>query len=98
MSGASLALESSRNQQPVLESALQGAGIDYLWLPDLGGRRRPFFEYAEHHLAAPGIPGLRRPDGRRSVCAGLLELLTLAWVSGPPSCARRSSGGAAIGE
>ncbi len=51
-------------QQPALESALHGAGIDYIWLPDLGGRRRPVSDTPNTDLAAPGIPRLCRPYGR----------------------------------
>ena len=40
------------------------AGIGYIWLPDLGGRRQPASEAPQHRLAAPGIPRLRRPSGR----------------------------------
>src|SRR5215207_1004599 len=54
-------------QQPALESALHQAGLGYIWLPDLGGRRQPvsdtpntawrhpvFRGYA-HHIAGEEI-------------------------------------------
>ena len=66
-------------QQLVLEPALQEAGVGYIWLPRLGGRRRPlpdtqntgwrhqaFRGYADHMLG-------------EEFAVGLSELLTLAW-------------------
>src|SRR5688572_9253814 len=79
MSGASLALESSRNINSRHSSRAAGSG-NRLPLASRPGRPPPTrFEYAELHLAAPGIPGLRRPHGREVFAAGLLDLLTLAW-------------------
>jgi uncharacterized protein (DUF488 family) len=66
-------------QQPALESALQGAGIGYIWLPDLGGRRRPVQDTPNTTWRHPAFRGYADHLAGEAFAAGLLELLTVAW-------------------
>jgi uncharacterized protein (DUF488 family) len=66
-------------QQPALEPALQGAGIGYIWLPDLGGRRRPVSDTPNIAWRHPAFRGYADHMAGEEFAAGLLELLTLAW-------------------
>ncbi len=66
-------------QQPVLESALQGAGIGYTWLPDLGGRRRPVVNTPNTSWRHPAFRGYADHMAGEEFATGFFELLTLAW-------------------
>ena len=44
-------------QQTILESTLHGAGSDYIWLPDLGGRRPPVPETPNTGWRHPAFRG-----------------------------------------
>jgi uncharacterized protein (DUF488 family) len=66
-------------QQPLLESTLHGAGIDYIWLPDLGGRRRPAPDTPNTGWRHPAFRGYADYMRGEEFAAGLVELLTLAW-------------------
>jgi uncharacterized protein (DUF488 family) len=66
-------------QQPALGSALQGAGIGYIWLPDLGGRRRPVPGTPNNTWRHPAFRGYADHMAGEAFAAGLLELLTFAW-------------------
>jgi uncharacterized protein (DUF488 family) len=66
-------------QQPALEPALQGAGIGYIWLPDLGGRRRPVSDTPNTAWRHPAFRGYADHVAGEEFAAGLLQLLTLAW-------------------
>jgi uncharacterized protein (DUF488 family) len=66
-------------QQPALEPALQGAGIGYIWLPDLGGRRRPVQDTPNTTWRHPAFRGYADHLAGEAFAAGLLELLTVAW-------------------
>lgn len=64
---------------PALEAALRAAGIDYIAIPALGGRRRPAPESpnsAWRHPAFRGYADYLQGDG---FAAGLSELLMAAW-------------------
>jgi uncharacterized protein (DUF488 family) len=66
-------------QQPALESALHQAGIGYIWLPDLGGRRRPVPHASNTTWRHPAFRGYADHLVGEEFAAGLFELLTLAW-------------------
>jgi uncharacterized protein (DUF488 family) len=66
-------------QQSALESTLLGAGIGYVWLPDLGGRRRPLPDTLNTTWRHPAFRGYADHVAGEEFAAGLLELLTLAW-------------------
>jgi len=66
-------------QQSALESALQGAGIGYTWLPDLGGRRRPVLNTPNTSWRHPAFRGYADHMAGEAFAGGLVELLTLAW-------------------
>lgn len=66
-------------QQPILESTLHGAGIDYIWLPDLGGRRQPASDTPNTSWRHPSFRGYADHMAGEEFAAGLSELLTLAW-------------------
>ena len=66
-------------QQPTLEAALPGAGIGYIWLPDLGGRRQPATSTPNTTWRHPSFRGYANHIAGEEFAAGLLELLTLAW-------------------
>jgi len=66
-------------QQPVLEAALHRAGIGYIWLPALGGRRRPVPGAPDTNWRHPAFRGYADYLAGEEFATGLLELLTLAW-------------------
>jgi uncharacterized protein (DUF488 family) len=66
-------------QQTALESALQGAGIGYTWLPGLGGRRRAVSDAANTTWLHPAFRGYADHMAGEEFATGLFELLTLAW-------------------
>jgi uncharacterized protein (DUF488 family) len=66
--------------QTALESALQGAGIGYTWLPGLGGRRRAVSDAANTTWRHPAFRGYADHMAGEEFAAGLFELLTLAWA------------------
>jgi uncharacterized protein (DUF488 family) len=66
-------------QKPALELALQEAGMGYIWLPDLGGRRRPVLDAPNTAWRHPAFRGYADHMAGEEFAAGLLELLTLAW-------------------
>ena len=66
-------------QRQALESALQGAGIAYHWIPDLGGRRRPVSHTPNTTWRHPAFRGYADHMAGEEFAAGLFELLTLAW-------------------
>jgi uncharacterized protein (DUF488 family) len=66
-------------QQAALEPALQEAGIGYIWLPDLGGRRRPVQDTPNTTWRHPAFRGYADHLAGEAFAAGLLELLTVAW-------------------
>jgi len=66
-------------QHAALESALHRAGIGYIWLPDLGGRRRPISDASNTTWRHPAFRGYADHLGGEEFAAGLFELLTLAW-------------------
>jgi uncharacterized protein (DUF488 family) len=65
-------------QRPPLEAALQRAGIGYIWLPNLGGRRRPVSDTPNIAWRHPAFRGYADHMAGEEFAAGLLELLTLA--------------------
>jgi uncharacterized protein (DUF488 family) len=66
-------------QQPALDSALQGVGIDYVWLPGLGGRRRPVPDTRNTTWRHPAFRGYADHMAGEEFAVGICELLTLAW-------------------
>ncbi len=66
-------------QQAALEPALEGAGIGYRWLPDLGGRRRPVPDTSNTGWRHPAFRAYADYLAGEEFATGLLELLTLAW-------------------
>jgi uncharacterized protein (DUF488 family) len=65
-------------QQPALESALQGAEIGYVWLPGLGGRRRPVSDTPNTTWRHPAFRGYADHMAGEEFAGGLSELLSLA--------------------
>jgi uncharacterized protein (DUF488 family) len=66
-------------QQSALEPALHRAGLDYSWLPDLGGRRQPVPDTLNTTWRHPSFRGYADYLAGEEFAAGLVELLTLAW-------------------
>ena len=66
-------------QQPALEPALRAAEIGYIWLPGLGGRRRPVPRTPNTAWQHSAFRGYADHLAGEEFAAGLLELLTLAW-------------------
>jgi uncharacterized protein (DUF488 family) len=66
-------------QQPALEAALHRAGIGYVWLLDLGGRRRPVPDSPNTAWRHPAFRGYADHLEGEELAAGLFELLALAW-------------------
>lgn len=66
-------------QQPALESALHRAGIGYMWLPDLGGRRQPISDTPNTAWRHPAFRGYADYLAGEEFATGLCGLLTLAW-------------------
>lgn len=65
-------------QRPVLEAALRGAGIDYLSLPALGGRRRPLSNSPNTAWRHPAFRGYADHLATEEFATGLFELLMVA--------------------
>ena len=65
-------------QQPALQSALEGAGINYIWLPLLGGRRRPLVDSPNTGWRHPAFRGYADYMAGEEFATGLAELLTVA--------------------
>ena len=55
------------------------AGIGYIWLPDLGGRRRPVSDTPNTTWRHPAFRGYADYLAGEEFATGLFELLTLAW-------------------
>jgi uncharacterized protein (DUF488 family) len=66
-------------QQTALEPALNRAGIDYSWLPDLGGRRPPIPDTLNTTWRHPSFRGYADHMAGQEFAAGIFELVTLAW-------------------
>ena len=66
-------------QQSGLEPALEEAGIGYLWLPGLGGRRRPVPNTPNTTWRHVSFRGYADHMAGEEFAAGLFELLTVAW-------------------
>jgi uncharacterized protein (DUF488 family) len=66
-------------QQPALEAALHRAGIGYVWLSDLGGRRRPVPDSPNTAWRHPAFRGYADYLAGEQFAAGLFELLAVAW-------------------
>jgi uncharacterized protein (DUF488 family) len=64
-------------QQAELDSALQEAGIGYVWLPQLGGRR-PGSDTSDTVWRYPGFRGYADHIAGEEFAEGLFELLALA--------------------
>jgi uncharacterized protein (DUF488 family) len=62
-------------QQPALESALETNGVSYLWLPGLGGRRRPVSDAQNTGWQNPAFRGYADHINTEEFAAGLFELL-----------------------
>ena len=65
-------------QQPALESALNQAGISYIWLPGLGGRRQAASDAPNTAWRQPGFRGYAAHMLGEEFAAGLFELMMLA--------------------
>jgi uncharacterized protein (DUF488 family) len=65
-------------QQPALESTLHGTGIGYIWLPGLGGRRRPVSDSPNTGWRHPAFRGYADHMASEEFATGLFELLTVA--------------------
>lgn len=65
-------------QQPALESALLTAGIAYLWLPDLGGRRQPSSNAPTTTWRHRAFRGYAEHVAGEQFATGLFELLMVA--------------------
>lgn len=66
-------------QEPVLERALHLAGIDYLSLPALGGRRQPASNSPNTAWRHPAFRGYADHLGSEAFATGLFELVMVAW-------------------
>jgi uncharacterized protein (DUF488 family) len=66
-------------QQQALESALHQAGVGYIWLPDLGGRRQPLPDTPNTTWRHRAFRGYADHLAGEEFAAGLFELLTVAW-------------------
>jgi uncharacterized protein (DUF488 family) len=69
-------------QQLSLESALREAGIEYSWLPQLGGRRRAVSDPGDSSWRHPAFRGYADHMQTEEFADGLTELLNLAWGLG----------------
>ena len=65
-------------QQPALESALAVAGISYVWLPGLGGRRRPVSDSRNTAWRHPAFRGYADYAMDEEFATSLGELVMLA--------------------
>jgi len=66
-------------QKPALGSALHAAGIAYIWLPDLGGRRQPASNTPNAAWRHPAFRGYADHISGEEFATGLFDLLMLAW-------------------
>ena len=66
-------------RQRTLKTALNAAGIDYLALPELGGRRRPAPDTANTGWRHPAFRGYADHLVGEEFADGLFELLMVAW-------------------
>lgn len=66
-------------QQAALEHALADAGIAYLWLPALGGRRQPVSNDSHSAWRHPAFRGYADHTAGDEFAAGLVELMMPAW-------------------
>ena len=64
---------------PALAAALHGAGIDYLSIPALGGRRQPASKPPRSAWRNSAFQGYADHLASEEFAAGLFELLMLAW-------------------
>ncbi|HEU4648361.1 MAG TPA: DUF488 domain-containing protein [Gemmatimonadales bacterium] len=65
--------------KPALEAALHAAGIDYLSIPALGGRRQPVSNTSASAWRHPALRGYADYLAGDEFEAGLFELLMVAW-------------------
>jgi uncharacterized protein (DUF488 family) len=65
--------------EPVLAAALHAAGIDYISIPALGGRRQPASKAPRSAWRNPAFQGYADHLDSDEFAAGLFELLMLAW-------------------
>jgi uncharacterized protein (DUF488 family) len=65
--------------KPVLAAALHAAGIDYISIPALGGRRQPASKAPRSAWRHPAFQGYADYLDGDEFAAGLFELLMLAW-------------------
>jgi uncharacterized protein (DUF488 family) len=65
-------------RQPALQTALRRAGIDYTWLPGLGGRRRAAADSPNTGWRHPAFRGYADHMNGEEFAAGFVELVTLA--------------------
>jgi uncharacterized protein (DUF488 family) len=68
-----------RYDKPVLAAALHTAGIAYVSIPALGGRRQPVSKAPRSAWRHPAFQGYADHLGSAEFAAGLFELLMLAW-------------------
>jgi uncharacterized protein (DUF488 family) len=66
-------------QQPALEAALHRAGVGYVWLPQLGGRRQAVSDPIGTTWRHPAFRGYADHMAGEEFASGLIELLALAW-------------------
>jgi uncharacterized protein (DUF488 family) len=66
-------------QQQALESELHRAGVAYIWLPDLGGRRQPLSDTPNTTWRHRAFRGYADHLAGEEFAAGLFQLLTIAW-------------------
>lgn len=63
--------------EPDLRAALHAAGLDYLWIPQLGGRRRPLDDSRNAAWRHPSFRGYADHLDTEEFAEGLTELLNL---------------------
>ncbi len=66
-------------RNPALDTALRAAGIDYISLPALGGRRQPASDTPNTAWRNPAFRGYADHLASEEFAAGLFELLMVAW-------------------
>ncbi|HEY4955940.1 MAG TPA: DUF488 domain-containing protein [Gemmatimonadaceae bacterium] len=64
--------------QTALEAALAGAAIDYIWLPSLGGRRRPVVDSPNSVWRNDAFRGYADHIATEEFANGLFDLLAVA--------------------
>jgi uncharacterized protein (DUF488 family) len=65
--------------QTALRDSLAGAGIDYFWLPSLGGRRRPAPDSPNSVWRNDAFRGYADHIASEEFASGLLDLLSVAY-------------------